>query len=600
MEADLQKAAAKGIIDCFKDYTDLRRLLTPNENTILHVYLTSPSERSPDFIGQVLGICPSLLVQVNVDGDTPLHIAARYGHSDAAKALIEQAKAALYDPTDVESGEDATTRQMAAARQMVRITNKKKETALHEAARNNNGLDVVKAILSIEDPEFTYSANDCWEPPLYIAADNECTDIVIELLRNPNSQSLDYGGPNGKTALNAAIIRWDVDAVSKLLERMSSLARERDENGWTPLHYAAYEGSVSIVEKLLDQDISIAYVSDKGRKRTALHIAAARGLVRVMKKIISKCPDCCELTDIRGWNILHYAVISKSDGVFKEVLQNSSLIYLLNGKDRKGNTPLHLLLASRPYLPSFIRDGDTDVFKFLMQNIYYVTDDVSSRQEEIVEWMQDLGSGPFGKMVVKNWDEERKEREEKVIPELEKAKDSHLVAAALVATVTFAAAFTLPGGYVSDENESKRGTPILSKNSAFKAFVITDAIAMVLSTSSVFIHFIMVMLGYKQRYYWLIRSALWFIVFAMGAMVVAFVTGTYAVLAPSMGLAIATCVIGLSFFLYVFYASARLVIGSIMRDQTERSGTSISRSLRRVWRQSPFYLCKLFFFFFNN
>ncbi|KAF2290202.1 hypothetical protein GH714_004057 [Hevea brasiliensis] len=506
MEADLQKAAAKGIIDCFKDYTDLRCLLTPNENTILHIYLTSPSERSTDFIGQVLGICPSLLVQINVDGDTPLHIAARYGHSDAAKALIEQAKAALYDPTDVESGEDATTRQMAAARQMVRITNKKKETALHEAARNNNGLDVVKAILSIEDPEFTYSANDYWEPPLYIAADNECTDIVIELLSNPNSQSLDYGGPNGKTALNAAIIRWDVAAVSKLLERMSSLARERDENGWTPLHYAAYK------------------------------------------------------------------VISKRDGVLKEVLQYSSLIYLLNGKDGKGNTPLHLLLASRPYLPSFIRDGDTDVFKFLKQKIYYGNYDVSSRQEEIVEWMQDLGSGPFGKMVVgKNWDEERKEKEEKVIPELEKAQDSHLVAAALVATVTFAAAFTLPGGYVSDENESKRGTPILSRNSAFKSFVITDAIAMVLSTSSVFIHFIMVMLGYKQRYYWLIRSALWFIVFAMGAMVVAFVTGTYAVLAPSMGLAIATCVIGLSFFLYVFYASAR-------RNEDEREWTARGKS----------------------
>ncbi|KAF2314735.1 hypothetical protein GH714_030252 [Hevea brasiliensis] len=151
-----------------------------------------------------------------------------------------------------------------------------------------------------------------------------------------------------------------------------------------------------------------------------------------------------------------------------------------------------------------------------------------------------------------------KKREEKIILQLEKAKDSHLVAAALVATVTFAAAFTLPGGYISDENNAEKGNPILSKNSAFKAFIISDTIAMALSISSVFIYFIMVMLGYKPKYYWLIKTAFRLIFLAMGAMVVAFVTGTYAVLAPSLGLAIAICAIGLSFFLFLFYIFIRL------------------------------------------
>ncbi|KAF2309469.1 hypothetical protein GH714_002839 [Hevea brasiliensis] len=81
---------------------------------------------------------------------------------------------------------------------------------------------------------------------------------------------------------------------------------------------------------------------------------------------------------------------------------------------------------------------------------------------------------------------------------------------------------------------------------------------MALSTSSVFVYFIMVMLGYGPKYYWLIKTAFRFIFLAMGAMVVAFVTGTYAVLAPSSGLAIATCAIGLSFFLFLFYVFIRL------------------------------------------
>ena len=212
--------------------------------------------------------------------------------------------------------------------------------------------------------------------------------------------------------------------------------------------------------------------------------------------------------------------------------------------------------------------------------------------------MEDIGTGPYGKLVddwEEKWRQELREEEERVVPEFENAKDSHLVAAALVATVTFAAAFTLPGGYISDVNNLEKGTPILSRNAAFKAFVISDAIAMALSTSSVFIHFIMVMLGYRTRYFWLMRSGLWFIQLAMAAMVVAFVTGTYAVLAvPSRWLAITTSVIGLGFFIYVFYATIRLVVESVSDDQAEAEDRrkSIFESLLDIWRRSPFHFCK--------
>ncbi|KDO36233.1 hypothetical protein CISIN_1g030637mg [Citrus sinensis] len=137
---------------------------------------------------------------------------------------------------------------------------------------------------------------------------------------------------------------------------------------------------------------------------------------------------------------------------------------------------------------------------------------------------------------------------------VEKASEYHLVVAALIATVTFAAAFTLPGGYKSDtEDGPNRGTAILSKNTAFQAFVISDAIAMVLSLSAVFVHFIL-SLKYFKKFIFLFVFALYFTVFAMEAMMVAFVTGTYAMLAtPSLGLAIATCIIGLTFFLWAFF-----------------------------------------------
>lgn len=215
IDAQLHEAAIKGKLNPFKVYQghQLETLLTPNENTILHIYLTSQTKRSTlsrtRFIKEVLAICPSLLWKVNVDGNTLLHIAARYGLADVAEELIQWApKASAGDEIlDLESGgEEPREREMVAVRRMLRMTNKYKETALHEAARNKGSLDVVKAILGHEDGEFTYSANDGGKTPLYLAAENGSAKTVLELLSNPNSKSLAYGGPSGKTALHAAAI----------------------------------------------------------------------------------------------------------------------------------------------------------------------------------------------------------------------------------------------------------------------------------------------------------------------------------------------------------------------------------------------------------
>ncbi|XP_057988983.1 ankyrin repeat-containing protein At5g02620-like [Hevea brasiliensis] len=340
--------------------------------------------------------------------------------------------------------------------------------------------------------------------------------------------------------------------VQMMLTCLMRLTKETDEKGWTPLHYAAYTRKQSAVEFLLDNDISSAYIADKDWKRTALHIAACRGFQCGMEKIISVCPTCCEITDIRGWNVIHYAVISQNDEVLKAVLQKSSLIYLLNEKDVKGNTPVHLYQACHPRLPSFIRHGDTDMFKHwkTLRKQIQNERDFPLKKNEIVAWMKDLGTGPLGKIEMQNI--EGSKTNENMILKFEKVKDSHLVAAALIATVTFAAMFTVPGGYVSDENNLKKGTPILSGNSAFTAFMISDTIAMVLSTSCVFIHFILVMLGYLERYYWLIKCAFSSLFYAMVAMVITFVTGAYAVLAPPFGYGV--CAIGLSFFCFIFYS----------------------------------------------
>ncbi|KAB5513007.1 hypothetical protein DKX38_030035 [Salix brachista] len=118
---------------------------------------------------------------------------------------------------------------------------------------------------------------------------------------------------------------------------------------------------------------------------------------------------------------------------------------------------------------------------------------------------------------------------------LNKARESHLVVAALIATVTFAAAFTLPGGYKSDQ-----GTAVLAKKAAFIVFVISNAISMVLSITAVFIHFLLAFYqgslegttGADETTMNLFELATLLTMIGMGTMIIAFITGTYTVLEP--------------------------------------------------------------------
>ena len=85
-------------------------------------------------------------------------------------------------------------------------------------------------------------------------------------------------------------------AAIKLLEKEKKLTKTTDENGWSPLHYAAfYFWSLRIVKVLLECDASAAYIAETEKKRATLHIAAIRGRVKAMKELVSRCPACCEL-----------------------------------------------------------------------------------------------------------------------------------------------------------------------------------------------------------------------------------------------------------------------------------------------------------------
>ncbi|PHU18696.1 hypothetical protein BC332_14391 [Capsicum chinense] len=87
--------------------------------------------------------------------------------------------------------------------------------------------------------------------------------------------------------------------------------------------------------------------------------------------------------------------------------------------------------------------------------------------------------------------EEKAKRDERMVENIMKAAQIHLVVAALLMTVTFTAGFTLPGGFESDTNSPNKGMAILLRRTTFRAFVISDVIAFACSTAAVFTYFLM-------------------------------------------------------------------------------------------------------------
>nr|POE81157.1 ankyrin repeat-containing protein [Quercus suber] len=139
-------------------------------------------------------MCPPLLWKANAKDETPLHIAARYGHAAIVDVLIKRARERA-PQEDLENGVNN-----AAVQMMLEMTNNEKDTALHEAVRGNH-LKVVEQ-LTEEGRNFSYSQNDAGETPLYIAVERNYKEVAFHILETCTSPAHD--GPLGRTTLHAA------------------------------------------------------------------------------------------------------------------------------------------------------------------------------------------------------------------------------------------------------------------------------------------------------------------------------------------------------------------------------------------------------------
>ncbi|XP_022876235.1 protein ACCELERATED CELL DEATH 6-like isoform X2 [Olea europaea var. sylvestris] len=543
MDPSLYNAVQQGNLNAITEKKELvcTTQLTPNKNTLLHV--AAQFNDSQKFALEILMINESLLCEANSDGETALHVAARSGRQNVGIAMMEFAKRL---DGELEAGGEAL-------KKLLTWKNRNGDTALHEAIRNDQPNMVL--LLIQNDPELANIANNALETPLFLAVDVNPDDenrkmCVNHILENCSSPA--YTGPNRNTVLHAAAL-YDWKRISeKLLKKHPTIITEVNDFGWSALHFAAQRGSNEVAEELLKADKSIAYiVAEKDYNRTALHIATCYGKVKIMEEILAYCPDCWEMVVGNGQNILHLSVAFEQQESFKFIMKKSWVGYLINQKDEEGNTPLHEYAAAPNYFYGYDLVNHPQVKKNAVNKEYKTPLDVNAVQKELKENHASLGI--VNEVNLENyWRLQMKNPENKrMVPaDIRKAADTHMVVAALITTVAFAAGFTIPGGYGNDgPNE---GMAILSRKAAFKAFIITDTLAVVCSASAIFLHFIGASFTDKLKLVHSYLAGALLVIVAMGAMVIAFMTGLYTVLEQSLEIAIIECVI-CSFCFPIFY-----------------------------------------------
>ncbi|CAN8302300.1 unnamed protein product [Cochlearia groenlandica] len=138
--------------------------------------------------------------------------------------------------------------------------------------------------------------------------------------------------------------REEYAIAGKILRQRSGFVFDLEKDGFSPLHAAAAAGQVDTVRAILGIDKKLCRV--KGRDgKTPIHVAATRGKIDVIKEIVSSCVDCLEDETVQGQTALHLAVLNQEIGAvitIIELITQTNRIEVLYKKDEQGNTALHL------------------------------------------------------------------------------------------------------------------------------------------------------------------------------------------------------------------------------------------------------------------
>ncbi|KAH0547044.1 serine/threonine-protein phosphatase 6 regulatory ankyrin repeat subunit A-like isoform X2 [Cotesia glomerata] len=302
--------------------------------------------------------CLKILIEAGADieaknsyGNTPLHVACLNGHAAAVAVLV-------YHGSNIEA------------------VNYRGQTPLHIAAASTQGVSCLEILLSagadinVQSQDgrtplhmtaihgrFTRSKSllDAGASPdtrdkngntaLHIAAwlGHEClTTTLLECGASPAARNAEQ-----RTPLHLSCLAGHIEVCRKLLQVDNKKIDSRDICGRTPLHSAAFKGSVDCLDLLLSSGANFR-LSDNDN-RLALHYAANQGHYLCVFTLVGYGSDP-NAQDVNGATCLHLAAGSFSV-IHSGDYAGECVRYLLTHRadahirDKRGFTAIHYAVA---------------------------------------------------------------------------------------------------------------------------------------------------------------------------------------------------------------------------------------------------------------
>lgn len=310
------------------------------------------------------------------DEEVPLHMAARGGHTEMVRLLLDQkgvdvgalnasGETALHLAMSMHSRAHTATGRLLLERGAVSAQRTRLgEGSLHVAAREGN-VSLVRALLAKPGAHKELQIPGAHgRTPLHTAVAHGRKAMVALLLGQPEC-GRGAVDSRGMTAMHLAVVAGDVAMLGQLAgaragpgaSRTAEVGQldefcARNQLGWCALHTAAFRGQEVAVRLLLDAGAPIDWPTADGC--TALHLAAAEGRLLTLQVLLG-----------RGSNV-HARAAGGETALAAAVLRGNSRaaeLLLAAGADAQvpdhaGWTPMH----------SALWQGDRDMTRELLRH----------------------------------------------------------------------------------------------------------------------------------------------------------------------------------------------------------------------------------------
>ncbi|XP_026437333.1 uncharacterized protein LOC113335504 isoform X2 [Papaver somniferum] len=296
------------------------------------------------------------------------------------------------------------------------------------------------------------------------------------------TQVLDGDNPSRSSAVNSIISKGILTMLASA-NRMPNITQVRHIKQYIYKQKLMHKQALALVSEMfgqidkavMDKSQIVEYFSENSN---IIKTSIKHGTKEVVVECLKKFPFLI-WHELGGQTMIQMAIAERNEKIFNVICETSGKdkIDLISRKDKKGYTLLHYAAKIAPAV-----------------HLNSICGTALQVQREL-QWFKGVESIiPEDDRVRRNrkgytaqfiFTQQHKGLVEKGGEWMKDTSGSCMVVAALIATVAFAAVFTVPGGNISDSSSPKNGTPIFLQNTSFMVFATADALALFSSITSV-------------------------------------------------------------------------------------------------------------------